>query len=246
MFYKGNDAQIPAWNPRPDFFYLYYLQKFAGDHVVSTSVTPSTDILAYATTFHSKHAGVVIVNRGNGERVVKLATGGFGVGERFYVYSVTGADNSQWPQAVFVNDEGPTSNLTWGPIEVLEQIPAYAYQVGDEIKFISPPRSVQFVLIEPGDRVLAVEDGRGTDGGNVPTQFRVYPNPASNVFNITLQAGTFNKVDIVDLMGRIVYSKVIASSETALQFQPRLASGSYFVRIHNKKEVKVTKLTISK
>jgi hypothetical protein len=222
------------------------LQQFVGDHVVSTSVTPSTDVLAYATTFHSKHAGVVVVNRGNGERVVKLATGDFRVGERFYVYSLTGVDASQWPQAVFVNDEGPTSDLTWGPVEGLEQIPAYAYPVGDEIKFVSPARSVQFILIEPGDRVLAVKDGRGTDGGSIPTQFRIYPNPASNVFNITLQAGTFNKVDIVDLMGRIVYAKVIAPSETALQFQPNLASGSYFVRLHSTKEVKVTKLIISK
>lgn len=244
MFYKGNNAQIPVWNPRPDFFYFYYLQKFVGDHVVSTSVSPSTDVLAYATTFHSKHAGVVVVNRGNGERIVKLATGGFGVGERFYVYSLTGIDDSSWPQGVFVNDEGPSSSLTWGPVEGLEQIPAYAYQVGDEIKFVSPARSVQFILIEPGDRVLAVKEARSTR--SIPAQFRLYPNPASNVFNITLQAGTFNKVDVVDLMGRIVYSREIAPSEAALQLQPKLASGSYFVRLHNEKEVKVTKLLISK
>jgi hypothetical protein len=187
-----------------------------------------------------------VVNKGTVDRVVKLAPGSFGVGERFYVYSLTGVDASQWPQAVFVNDEGPTSATAWGPVEGLEQIPAYAYPVGDEIKFVSPARSVQFILIEPGDRVLAVKDGQGADAGVVPAQFRLYPNPASGVFNITLQAGAFNKVDVVDLMGRIIYSKVIAPSEAALQLQPKLASGSYFVRLHNKKEVKVTKLIISK
>jgi hypothetical protein len=246
MFYKGNNSNIPTWNPRPDFFYVYYLPRFVGDHAVSTSVAGSADVLAYATTFHSKHAGVVVVNKGTADRVVKLAPGSFGVGERFYVYSLTGVDNSQWPQAVYVNDEGPSSDVAWGPIEGLEQIPAYAYPIGDEIKFVSPARSVQFVLIEPGDRVLAVKDGRVTDGGSIPTQFRVYPSPTSGVFNITLQAGIFNKVDIVDLMGRIVYSKEIAPSVTALQLQPKLASGSYFVRLHNEKEVKVTKLIISK
>jgi hypothetical protein len=246
MFYKGNNSQIPVWNPRPDFFYVYYLQHFVGDHVVSASVAGSADILAYATRFYSEHAGIVVVNKGTADRVVKLAPGGFGVGERFYVYSLTGIDNSQWPQAIYVNDEGPPSNVTWGPVEGLEQIPAYAYQVGDEIKFASRARSVQFILIEPGDNFLAVKDSRIADAGSIPTQFRVYPSPTSGVFNITLQAGTFNKMDIVDLMGRIVYSKVIAPFEAALQLQPNLPSGSYFVRLYNKKEVKVTKLIISK
>lgn len=175
---------------------------------------------------------MVVINRGNGER--------------YYVYSLTGVDDSPWPQGVFVNDEGPASSLTWGPGEILEQIPAYAYQVGDEIKVVSPPRSVQFVLIEPGDRVLAVKDGRSSDGGNLPAQFRLYPNPARNAFNITLRAGTFHKIDIVDLLGRVVYSKAIVPAVTELQLQPKLASGSYFVRLHSKKEVKVTKLIISK
>ncbi len=31
MFYKGNNSQIPAWNPRPDFFYVYYLQRRCGE-----------------------------------------------------------------------------------------------------------------------------------------------------------------------------------------------------------------------
>ncbi|MCG3121534.1 MAG: hypothetical protein ALAOOOJD_04668 [bacterium] len=247
MFYKGNNSSIPTWNPRPDFFYMYYLQRIVGDHAVRTSVAGSTDVLAYATSFSSKHAGVVVVNKGTVDQVVKLAPGNFGVGERFYIYSLTdGGDNSTFPQAVYVNDEGPASSLRWGPTESLEEIRAFAYLVGDEIKFVSPARSVQFILIEPGDRVLAVKNGRDSDAGSIPTQYRVYPNPATGVFNITLQRGTFNKVDVVDLMGRIVYSREITPSVTALQLQPKLASGSYFVRLYNKKEVKVTKLIISK
>lgn len=47
-------------------------------------------------------------------------------------------------------------------------------------------------------------------------------------------------------MGGIVYSNTINSSQTALPFQPNQVSGSCFVRLHNKKEVKITKLIISK
>ncbi len=247
MFYRGNNSQIPVWNPRPDFFYVYYLQKFVGDHMVHASVTANTDVLAYASTFHSGHAAVVVVNKGTADRIVRLAPGAFGVGERFYIYSLTdGGDNSAFPQAVYVSDEGPTSGLTWGPIESLEQIPAYAYQVGNEIKFVSPARSVQFVLIEPGDHVLAVQERRSDGGGSLPNQFRIYPSPSQGVFKIELPQGVFDKVDIVDLIGRIVYTKAINASQAVLQLQPNLTSGSYFVRLHNKKEVKVTKLIVSK
>jgi hypothetical protein len=247
MFYRGNNSQIPAWNPRPDVFYLYYLQQFVGDHMLSTSVPANTDVLAYATTFHSGHAGVLVVNKGTAERVVRLALRDFGAGERFYIYSLTdGSDNSAFPQAVYVNDEGPLSNLSWGPIESLEEIPAYAYQIGDQIKFVSPARSVQFVLIEPGDNVLAVKDRQSEGAGSIPTKFRVYPSPSPGAFKIDLPQGVFNKVDIVDLMGRIVYTKTIDASQTAFQFQPNLASGSYFVRLHNRKEIKITRLIISK
>jgi hypothetical protein len=41
------------------------------------------------------------------------------------------------------------------------------------------------------------------------------------------------KVDIVDLMGRIVYSRVVIPADAILHLQPRLASGAYFVRLHN-------------
>jgi hypothetical protein len=245
MFNNGDEPGVPKWNPRPAFFYMYYFQKFFGDHAVNSRVAGNNNVLAYASKFKSGHASIVVVNKGTSEQVVRLTTQDYKSGERFYVYSLTGgSDNGEFSQAVYVNDVPPT-NATGGPIDGLAELPAWAYPTGDEIKFISPGRSVQFILIEP-DQSVSVEDDRSTDIESIPTRFTVYPNPATGLFKINLQKGRFNKVDIVDLMGRIVYSREIAPSATALQLQPTLASGSYFVRLHNKKEVKVTKLIISK
>ncbi len=67
MFYRGNNSLIPQWNPRPEFYYIYYLQKFTGDHSVKTSVNGNKDLLAYATTFSSGHLALTIVNKSKNE-----------------------------------------------------------------------------------------------------------------------------------------------------------------------------------
>ena len=115
MFYSGSNTQIPAWNPRPDFFYAYYLPYFIGDHMVST-VSGNKDLLAYSSTFASGHTGIVIVNKLKTDQVVKLLPKDYGFGSRFYLYSLTGGtDNGEFSQMVSVNDNAPTAP-EWGPI----------------------------------------------------------------------------------------------------------------------------------
>jgi hypothetical protein len=62
MFYQGSNTSL-LWQPRPDFYYLNYAQKFTGDHVISAT-SNNSNILAYASTFASGETGVVIVNKG--------------------------------------------------------------------------------------------------------------------------------------------------------------------------------------
>ena len=244
MFNKGDEPGAPVWNPRPAFFYMYYFQKSFGDHVVRSSVTGSNNVLAYSSKFKSGHAGIVVVNKGTTEHVVRLTTQDYKAGERFYVYSLTGGnDNGEFSQSVYVNDVPPT-NATGGPIDGLADVPAWAYPVGDEIKFTSPGRSVQFVLVEPGQSVSVDETPEIV--GSVPMSFTVYPNPATGLFKLDLQKGRFNKLEIFDVLGRKVYSKVIDPSQTVLPLQPNLTSGVYFVRLFTGREVKVKKLLIHK
>lgn len=148
MFNKGDEPGVPIWNPRPDFFYMYYFQKFFGDHVLNASVDGNTNILAYPSRFNSEHAGIIVVNKEKTDQVVKIEPQGLTLGEKYYLYSLTGGDdNGEFSQSVYVNNEAPT-NATGGPINNLQEIPAWAYTIDDEIIFSSPARSVQFILLE--------------------------------------------------------------------------------------------------
>jgi hypothetical protein len=148
MFNKGDEPGVPIWNPRPDFFYMYYFQKFFGDHVLNASVDGNTNILAYPSRFNSEHAGIIVVNKEKTDQVVKIEPQVLTLGEKYYLYSLTGGDdNGEFSQSVYVNNEAPT-NATGGPINNLQEIPAWAYTIDDEIIFSSPARSVQFILLE--------------------------------------------------------------------------------------------------
>jgi hypothetical protein len=153
MFNKGDEPGVPKWNPRPAFFYMTYFQEFFGDHVVST-VSDNDEVVAYASTFGSGEMGVVIVNKGVSEQIVKLEPVQFGCGDRYYMYSLTGGDdNGDFSQVVYVNGHGPDYAIG-GPIHDFEDIEAAAYPVGDIIQFVSPGRSVQYILIEAGDHII--------------------------------------------------------------------------------------------
>ena len=84
----------PAWNPRPAFFYMYYFQKFFGDRMVASSVSGSTDILSYGSSWSSGQAGTVLVNTGSADHVVKISFKNFAAGSNFYYYTLNGGTDN--------------------------------------------------------------------------------------------------------------------------------------------------------
>jgi hypothetical protein len=240
MFNTGDEAGLPKWNPRPAFFYMYYFQKFFGDHIVNSTVSGSTSILAYASRFHSGEAGIVVINKGTTEQCVKLVPNNYGYGEWYYVYSLYGgSDNGEFSQVVYVNDAGPT-NATGGPIDGLENIAAWSYITGDEIKFISPPRSVQYIMIEPGENTPVGDEKNWIKN----EQFHLYqnfPNPFNPRTIIRYNAGANNhsplQVDlsIYNLLGQkiitLVSGKQTAGLHEAEWNAAGVASGVYLYRL---------------
>ncbi len=238
MFNRGDEpTNAPIWNPRPPFFYMYYFQKCFGDHIVGSSVTGNSNILAYASKFHTGHAGIVVVNKGTTEQVVQLVPVNYGFGDRYYVYSLTGGtDNGDFSQSVYVNENAPTYQ-TGGPIDGLDEMPAWAYSTADELKFTSPGRSVQYVLIEPGENV----DVKNDRSQKIVSQFKLdqnYPNPFNPLTTISYslpQSGTVS-LRVYDAIGREIATLVddvrkVAGTYNVSFNAANLPSGVYFYRL---------------
>ncbi len=204
LLYSGNNSVIPKWNPRPDYYYIYYLNRFVGDRMVSTSVSGSSDVLAYASTYSSGEVALIVLNKGTAEKVIKLDAAGLGIGERYYIYSLIGDDDSVLPQNVVVNGHGPTGKA-WGPLDNLESIEAFAFPTAGEIKFVSPARSTQYILIDKGATNVTVEPApaaladRFILAQNFPNPF----NPRTQI-GFSLRAAGPVYLSVYDVNGRLV------------------------------------------
>ena len=248
MFYHGDNSNL-WWQPRPEFYYAYYQQKFTGDHVINATSDNST-ILAYASKFASGETGVVLVNRGKTAQVVKIDPKNIGVGNQYYNYSLTGGtDNGDFSLFVSVNGVDPTGTQ-WGPRETLETIPANAYSIDEAIKLNVPARSVQFIMIEAGNNLL-YPTSVASELKNELKQIN-YPNPFSTKTTIQFQTTTFAKVSLVvsDQTGRIIttlVNEVLPSGIHQFDFDgSSLPGGIYFYQLKVGNKASFQKMSIVK
>ncbi|MFT3679251.1 MAG: alpha-L-arabinofuranosidase [Ferruginibacter sp.] len=152
MFNNGtsNPAE-PAWNPRPAFYHMYYFQKFFGDRMVQSAIKPVTaggELISYASTFTSGHAGVVIVNKGAANRIAAVRFKHFKPGSKFYWYTLTGGtDNGDYSQKVLVN--GATApGVAGGPSDYASLKANATTLPGKSLSVSVPARSVVFLVAE--------------------------------------------------------------------------------------------------
>ncbi len=239
MFYflDGNPTAIPKWNPRPDFYYLYYLQHFTGDHMLSSTVTGSADVHCWATTFSNGYVGVVLMNKSSVNLTVRLTPQNMGVGSRYYVYTLTGVGEGEFPEAVAVNGYGPTG-AAWGPIDSLDNVPAMAFPITNQIRISTPARTVEFVLLEPGQNTLSAEEG---NAAGLPHRFELlqnYPNPFNPQTTITFTLPRTGHVTlrVYDVLGREIatlvdHESLGAGTHDVLFDASQLSSGVYFYRL---------------
>jgi hypothetical protein len=253
MFYyiSPSNPSVPLWNPRPDFYYLYYLRQFLGDHMVSSSVTGSSNIIAYASTFSSGNTALVVLNVGSTNQVVNVEPRNIGVGNHFYMYTLTADSNVTWPQMVVVNGDDGIGTV-WGPSTDLQNIAAVAYPVGDTVAFNSPPNSVEYVLLDAGKNIISAIDG---NINRIPDRFELsqnYPNPFNPTTVISYQLPTTAMVTlkVYDVLGREVATLVNARQSAgtySVTFNgAALASGVYFYRLQTGSFVQTKKLMLMK
>jgi hypothetical protein len=222
MFSQGDEPGVPRWNPRPVYYYMYFFQKYFGDEMVSTSVVGSPGILAYGSRFSSGEAGVVLVNTGKDEQVVRIDLANFGYGNRFYYHTLTGGtDNGDFSRKVFVNGESSTL-VSGGPSDPAAVLPRSA-DISGGVKLVAPPRSVQYVLIEHGDQVIT-----GTNEEE-RTGLQAYPNPATGTIKVICSSPGFEKLEVRDLQGNLVYRLNPDQAEESVDLKLELPAGMYWL-----------------
>lgn len=239
---------VPQWNPRPDFYHMYYFQRMFGDHSVGT-VVEGDGVHAFASIFGSGETGVVVVNTSTSSQTVEIALENFGVGQRYYFYSlVGGADNPPFSGRVHVNGRVPDYNRG-GPISKLDTIPARSAPTQDGIKFRAPARSVQYVM---------VGHSAGGNTSSPPSQSSLSqnaPNPftTQTTINYALPERVPVTLRVYDVMGRRVASLVnrvqpadeyhVSWDGTDAQGQP-VSSGVYFYRLQAGDCTKTRKMVV--
>jgi len=235
MFYGGSDANY-LYHPHPDFYYLHHLQKFYGDHEISAS-SSNNNVLCYASRYSSGETGVVIVNKDTSRQVISINTDSIGVGTKYYIYSFTGGtDNGEFSQNVYINGYSPDINQ-WGPYNELSDIPANSYPIEGEIKFTSPGRSVQMIMIEGGTNIVSVDNEASPEIPNTFHLYQNYPNPfnPSTLISYQLPANVFVTLKVFDTLGREIKTLVSEQQNAgnhSVQFNAsNLSSGMYFYRI---------------
>ncbi|MBL7966935.1 MAG: T9SS type A sorting domain-containing protein [Prolixibacteraceae bacterium] len=248
MFYQGSTAGW-LWQARPEFYYAYYAQKFTGDHAIAATSNNSS-VLAYASRFAGGETGIMVVNRGKTAQVVKINSTKIGVGDKYYLYSLTGGtDNGDFSLKVSVNGVGPTGTQ-WGPRETLETIPAKAFSTDGNLTFNCPGRSVQFIMTEPGKNLLFP-----TATSAIPEQdLKVvcYPNPFSSTTTIEFQTGNREMVvlDILNQSGEKIttlLNSVLSAGDHSVNFDGSLLSpGVYYYRLKTGTNSVVRKMILVK
>jgi hypothetical protein len=230
LFNNGDEpGGVPKWNARPAFYYMYFFQKYFGDHMVQANVSGNDNIVAYASSFTSGQAGIVVVNKATTEQTVAFDIANFGYGERYYYHTLTGGtDNGEFSSKVNVNSY-PATFATGGPLN-FATIKARATAVGNGVKITTPARSVTYILVENGSNVVT-----GLKDEEV-TSVQVFPNPARAGFTVTFPPTGFSEISIVDTAGRTITSRPLTPDQTSIEFNIALPKGLYIIRLqhHNK------------
>lgn len=233
IFSMGDEpGGIPKWNPRPAFYYMYFFQKYFGDQMVESIVGGNENVVAYASTFTSGEAGIVLVNKGTTEQTIAFDVSNFGFGERYYYYTLTGgADNGDFSLKVSVNNF-PSTFAAGGPLN-FESVKARSTEIGAGIKLNVPARSVTYVLVENGSNVI-------TGLNETNNAVKVFPNPARSAFTVTFPADGFSGISIFDTSGRTIVTSPISAGQSSAQFNISLAKGLYIIKLQgNNKSLSV-------
>ena len=81
-------------------------------------------------------------------------------------------------------------------------------------------------------QIIVKQDASGTGISMVSeTEFNIYPNPAHNEINIETADHFLSKVEIIDMLGKVVYSANINGDNSLIIPVAQLENAMYLVRL---------------
>lgn len=241
--YSYNEPDIPNYTPHPAFYHLYYMRRHTGDVLLNSAVTGATGVVITPTAFSSGHIGASLVNTTKVRKVVRLNLKDYGVGERFYTYTLTGTEGQDFSRKVFVNGIG--GNLAAGGPDGYEAIKADAVVIGEEIRINLPPLSAVYLLVEPGTKQLAINNEvTSAERVREDDALTVWPNPSHGTFTVRNIPGNVNRIEISDLHGSFLLRRETARGEQELTLSTSMKPGIYLVTLYGDNYTVTRKLII--
>jgi hypothetical protein len=170
-FSVGGEPGVDLYNPRPVFFYMFYFQKYFGDRMVESSVAGNNSVIAYASSFTSGEAGLVLINKSTSDEIVEVQMDNFEPGIRYYTYTLTGGtDNGEFSRKVIIN--GVSTTEAGGGPDNYASLRAYSYGLEGDIRVALPSRSVVYLLAEKKPAQLTYVSSKiDTNASVISTRF---------------------------------------------------------------------------
>ncbi|MDM8001907.1 MAG: glycosyl hydrolase [Bacteroidota bacterium] len=241
--YSYNEPNIPNYTPHPAFYHLYYMRRYTGDVLLNSTVTGAAGVVITPTAFSSGHIGASLVNTTKVRKVARLNLKDYGVGARFYTYTLTGTEGQDFSRKVFVNGIG--GNLAAGGPDGYEAIRADAVVIGEEIRINLPPLSAVYLLIEPGTKQLAINNEvTSADLVREDDALTVWPNPSQGTFTVGNIPDNVHSIEISDLHGSRLLRRETVRGEQELTLNTAMKPGIYLVTFYGDNYTVTRKLII--
>jgi len=146
LFSQGEGASGEAkWAPRPAFYYLYFFQHYLGDRFINSTVSGSTDVESYASTFSSGEVAVTLVNKSSSAQDIQLSFKNFIPGSRYYWYELAGGAGN-FSRKVLVNGQGPAGEI--GGPENYAALKPYSAAAANGVRVKVPAMGVICMVID--------------------------------------------------------------------------------------------------
>ena len=133
-------------------------------------------------------------------------------------------------------DGGATNDLVISTAGVSEASTSYYYDMTDNTWYYTTSTPMVRMNFDPSVGVNEVEDNLG---------LRVFPNPANEVINISLNKEVSATLSLLDVSGKVVRTQTLNGISTSIN-TASLNSGVYFVTINDGTSVSTQKVVIKK